>query len=217
LSENIQKSVVELNQKLSITKESISKVKDSTNIQSQPFMPNPHLLNLQPSNRFKQFSLELEKIQERREHSILHRLCPQHHKENFLGSQSKSPINPLNNSSRKSPMSLMEYLQTLDPRNCNCKAKPEPVRYDQKVEKSAEKRSTDQKSSWITDGGIEIRLNKADRLRKEYIRSKNITPTRVSSFESSSPLAANAGDKLKSFGKWYVKNLKAFLAWKNWS
>jgi len=190
MSQGIQKRVRNLNEKLSVTKNSISKMQEA---RTNSAKSTPISLSGEPLMRLDLNSVGKQSWSFKRGEAPV--LSSETSKENLGDSQNYFPkpscqksslCSASKTSAKMTPLPLKEFLE-LQPsaeKACPCKGKTsENFKVEQHHgERSSEKKISDQ--SWLTESGIPIRLNKAEILRMEYIRKKNQTPTKVNIVEN---------------------------------
>jgi len=179
LSENIKKRVRNLNEELSVTKNSISKVREA---RTQSAKSTPISITSQPFMRF-----DLNSLVPAAQSSLFRR--DDISKENLGDSRNtfakpscqKSGYCSSKGSAKKTPLPLKEYLESQPSAEklCPCRGRTsENLKAEQTThhgERSSEKKFLNAES------GIQVRLNKAEILRMEYIRNKSQTPTKKNS------------------------------------
>jgi len=177
LSENIMKRVRNLNDELSVTKNSISKVREA---RTQSAKSTPMSFTSQPFMRFDLNSL----VPAASQTFLLKR--EDISKENLGDSRNtfakpscqKSGYCSSKGSAKKTPVPLKEYLESQPSAEklCPCKGRTSEILKAEQTTHHGERSS--EKKFLNSESGMPVRLNKAEILRMEYIRNKSQTPTK---------------------------------------
>jgi len=195
-----------LNEKLSVTKNSISKMQEArtNSAKSTPIsLPGEVLKRLDLNSVGKQsWSFKREEAPKENLGDSQNYFPKPSCQKSGICSASKT------GSAKKTPLPLKEFLE-LQPsaeKSCPCSGKTsENFKVEQHHrERSSEKKIVNQNTWLNSESGVHVRLNKAEILRMEYIRNKNHTPTKTRLIEN---YCALSSDKRGSDAKTKLEEL----------